>query len=58
MRAGGRTIEQILGSPDDLRFCSSITLFEAVSPDPEFATALAKFCGGAPDAQTLQLLAG
>jgi uncharacterized protein (DUF1810 family) len=54
----GKIIHEILGSPDDLKFCSSMTLFAAVSPDPEFATALAKFCGGAPDPKTLQLLAG
>jgi uncharacterized protein (DUF1810 family) len=53
-----KTIREILGSPDDLKFCSSMTLFAAVSPDPEFATAIAKFCGGTPDPKTLQLLAG
>src|SRR6202165_3427526 len=31
----GRTIREILGSPDDLKFCSSMTLFGAVSSDPE-----------------------
>jgi uncharacterized protein (DUF1810 family) len=54
----GRTIGQILGSPDDLKFCSSMTLFAAISPDPAFAEAIAKFCGGAPDQGTLDLLAG
>jgi uncharacterized protein (DUF1810 family) len=54
----GKTIREILGSPDDLKFCSSMTLFAAVSPDPEFAAAIAKFCGGIPDPKTLQLLAG
>jgi uncharacterized protein (DUF1810 family) len=53
-----KTIREILGSPDDLKFCSSMTLFAAVSPDPEFAVAIAKFCGGAPDPKTLRLLAG
>ena len=55
---GGKTIREILGSPDDLKFCSSMTLFAAVSPDPEFATAIAKFCDGTPDPRTLQLIAG
>ena len=54
----GKTIREILGSPDDLKFCSSMTLFAAVSPDPEFATAIAKYYGGAPDPKTLRLLAG
>lgn len=53
----GKAIRDILGSPDDLKFCSSMTLFGAVSPDPEFAAAVAKFYGGRPDQKTLQLLA-
>jgi uncharacterized protein (DUF1810 family) len=53
----GKTIRDILGSPDDLKFCSSMTLFGAVSPDPEFAMAVAKFYGGRSDQKTLQLLA-
>jgi uncharacterized protein (DUF1810 family) len=53
----GRTITEILGSPDDLKFCSSMTLFGAVSSDPEFATAIAKFYGGRSDQKTLALLA-
>ncbi|MGA9088566.1 MAG: DUF1810 domain-containing protein [Bradyrhizobium sp.] len=52
----GRTILQILGSPDDLKFGSSMTLFAAVSAEPEFAAAIAKFYGGAPDRKTLELL--
>ena len=35
----GRTILEILGSPDDLKFHSSMTLFGAVSSDPKFAVA-------------------
>jgi uncharacterized protein (DUF1810 family) len=54
----GKTIRDILGSPDDLKFCSSMTLFAAASPDPAFATAIAKFYGGKPDPKTLRLLAG
>jgi uncharacterized protein (DUF1810 family) len=52
----GRTIQEILGSPDDLKFHSSMTLFNAVSSDPEFAAAIAKFYGGKPDQRTLDLL--
>ena len=52
----GRTILQILGSPDDLKFHSSMTLFGAVSSDPEFAAAIAKFYGGKRDQRTLDLL--
>ena len=54
----GRTIHDILGSPDDLKFHSSMTLFAAVSPEPEFAASIAKFYGGMPDRRTLALLGG
>src|SRR3978361_2068723 len=56
--AEGKTIREILGSPDDLKFRSSMTLFAAVSPDPEFPMAIAKFYDGTPDPKTLQLLSG
>ena len=52
----GRTVREILGSPDDLKFQSSMTLFGAVSSDPEFSAAIAKFYGGRPDQRTLDLL--
>ena len=54
----GRTIHDILGSPDDLKFHSSMTLFAAVSSEPEFAAAVAKYYGGTPDRKTLELLGG
>jgi uncharacterized protein (DUF1810 family) len=34
-----------------------MTLFGAVSSNPEFAEAIQKFCGGTPDQRTLDLLA-
>jgi uncharacterized protein (DUF1810 family) len=52
----GRTILEILGSPDDLKFHSSMTLFGAVSSDPKFAVAITKFYGGTRDQRTLDLL--
>jgi uncharacterized protein (DUF1810 family) len=52
----GRTIREILGSPDDLKFCSSMTLFGAVSSEPEFAAAIARFYDGVSDQRTLDLL--
>jgi uncharacterized protein (DUF1810 family) len=54
----GRTIREILGSPDDLKFHSSMTLFDAVSSHPEFAEAITKFYGGKRDQMTLDLLGG
>jgi len=53
----GRTALQILGSPDDMKFRSCMTLFGAVAPDePVFGRALDKYFGGEPDARTLELL--
>ena len=54
----GRTIHDILGSPDDLKFHSSMTLFAAVSSEPQFAASITKFYGGTPDQKTLALLGG
>ena len=52
-----RTIEQILGFPDDLKFRSSMTLFaRAVPENPLFQQALDKYFGGIPDEATLRLL--
>ncbi len=51
----GRTAHEIFGSPDDLKFHSSMTLFAAVAPDElEFAEALRKYFNGAPDPATLR----
>jgi uncharacterized protein (DUF1810 family) len=52
----GRTIHEILGSPDDLKFRSSMTLFAVVSSAAEFAAALKKYYGGETDPRTLELL--
>ena len=43
--------------PDDLKFCSSITLFAAVAPGEEvFRAALLKYFAGQPDPATLARL--
>ena len=53
----GRSLNQILGSPDDLKFRSSMTLFALAAADGNvFVEALAKCCGGQQDAATLKLL--
>ncbi len=53
----GKTVLQIFGSPDDLKFRSSMTLFAQVAPEePLFQKALQKYFGGAGDARTLELL--
>lgn len=51
-----KTILEILGSPDDLKFRSSMTLFGAVSSDPKFPAAIDKYYGGEADRRTLELL--
>jgi uncharacterized protein (DUF1810 family) len=53
-----KTICAILGSPDDLKFRSSMTLFSAVSDDPIFDAAIAKYYAGAKDRATLDILRG
>jgi uncharacterized protein (DUF1810 family) len=53
----GRTIDRILGFPDDLKFRSSMTLFARAAPEnPVFAEALTKYFAGQPDQVTLELL--
>jgi len=53
----GGDAHAIFGSPDDLKFRSSMTLFARTAPgDTPFARALAKFFGGLGDARTLALL--
>jgi uncharacterized protein (DUF1810 family) len=47
----------IFGSPDDLKFHSSMTLFARVRPEePAFARALGRFFAGVPDSATLARL--
>ncbi|MBR0990365.1 DUF1810 domain-containing protein [Bradyrhizobium japonicum] len=53
----GRSINAILGQPDDAKFRSSMTLFGAVSDEPVFGEALARYFTGERDAATLQILA-
>ena len=52
-----RSIDAILGYPDDLKFRSSMTLFASVAEDKaDFADALDKYYGGAMDRATLERL--
>lgn len=53
----GTDATAILGSPDDLKLCSCMTLFAALpGANPVFQAVLRKFYGGRPDERTLQLL--
>ena len=53
----GRTVHQIFGSPDEMKFCSCMTLFAACAPEPAvFEAALQKYFDGEGDRQTLARL--
>ena len=53
----GRSAHDIFGSPDDLKFHSSMTLFALAAPDEvAFGTALERYFGGRQDERTLDLL--
>jgi uncharacterized protein (DUF1810 family) len=52
-----RSIEEIFGYPDYLKFCSSISLFARAARDNAvFLEALYKYFNGKADSQTLQRL--
>ena len=52
----GMTAREILGSPDDLKFRSCLTLFIAAGGGEAFEAALAKYYGGEKDPETLRRL--
>lgn len=53
----GRSIEQIFGDPDDLKFRSSMTLFaRTASENQVFKDALKKYFAGEPDRRTIDRL--
>lgn len=55
----GRDVHQIFGAPDDLKFWSSMTLFDAADPsEPVFRDCLGKYFGGRSDSGTLSRLQG
>ena len=60
MRHKGKSAFEMLGSPDDLKFRSCLTLFaQAASNDTDhslFTEAVDQFYGGKPDPRTLELL--
>ena len=53
----GRTLNEIFGFPDELKFHSSMTLFSRVVGDSSvFEEALGRYCNGENDLQTLERL--
>jgi len=52
-----RSAHEIFGSPDDLKFCSCMSLFSRVpGAPPSFQGALERCFAGVADPRTLQLL--
>ena len=56
LAANEKTITDILGSPDDMKFRSCMTLFDAVSKQEIFAEAIAAFYPDGRDRATLAIL--
>ncbi|MGO9014105.1 MAG: DUF1810 domain-containing protein [Dissulfurispiraceae bacterium] len=53
----GASLSEIFGYPDDLKFKSSMTLFEKIAGSGSvFSSALDRYCNGERDATTLKLL--
>ena len=46
----------ILGSPDDMKLKSCMTLFASFPKNPVFQAVLDKFYAGAPDEKTLRII--
>lgn len=52
-----RSLHEIFGSPDDVKFVSCMTLFERAAPKEKlFSRALDRFCAGQRDPRTLAAL--
>ncbi|GAB2570515.1 DUF1810 domain-containing protein [Spirosoma areae] len=52
-----KTANQLMGSPDDLKLRSSMTLFSLLdNADPVFQTVLARYFDGVPDQRTLAIV--
>lgn len=51
-----KTLSEIFGTPDDLKFVSSMTLFARASANPIFREALARFSAGMEDPHTVKRL--
>ena len=57
MAVENRSISRILGSPDDMKFCSCMTLFaQAAQDNAIFRNAIEKYYSGRFDPATLEIL--
>lgn len=50
------SLHALFGSPDDLKFRSSMTLFAIAGPGGPYQSALDRWCDGHPDDRTVALL--
>ena len=58
MNVRGKSARDIFGTPDDMKFCSSLTLFAEAAPDEVLLyNLLEKYFDGDADEATLELLA-
>ena len=56
LKIEGLSAYDIFGRPDDLKFRSSMTLFDAISPNDIFSAALDRYFTGQRDDRTLSIL--
>jgi uncharacterized protein (DUF1810 family) len=56
LEVAGRSAHEIFGSPDDMKFRSSLTLFAEASGEEVFLRALEDCFDGSPDPATLKIL--
>jgi len=57
LQQGGLSAADVFAFPDDLKFCSSMTLFDHVATDTTlFNDAIMKYCHGKKDERTLALI--
>jgi uncharacterized protein (DUF1810 family) len=50
------SLTALFGSPDDIKFRSSMTLFAIAGPEGPYQAALDRWCDGEPDHRTVELL--
>ena len=50
------SLHALFGAPDDLKFCSAMTLFAVAAPDGPYQGALDRWCAGVSDHRTIALL--
>ena len=55
----GKSASDVFGYPDDLKFCSSMSLFDHAAPENKlFEAAIDKYCAEERDQKTLAILHG